>query len=194
MRKIILASASPRRREILENIGAEFEVCPAKGEEKITKTDPGEVVEELSLQKCREVFTNLQGDVTVIGADTVVALDGKIFGKPGNCEEAVEMLSALRGRSHQVFTGVTVMDREGEKIQKITFHEVTKVSFYPMSDKEIQEYVKSGEPMDKAGAYGMQGKGTVFIRGIEGDYQNVVGLPAARLYQEMKNMGIQIRE
>ena len=92
MRKIILASASPRRREILENIGAEFEVCPAKGEEKITKTDPGEVVEELSLQKCREVFTNLQGDVTVIGADTVVALDGKIFGKPGNCEEAVEML------------------------------------------------------------------------------------------------------
>lgn len=194
MKKIILASASPRRRELLEQIGAVFEVCPAIGEEKITKTEPGEAAEELSRGKCREVFQSLEDDVTVIGADTIVVLDGKILGKPGSADEAVQMLSSLRGRSHQVFTGVTVMSREGEKTQTVTFHESTQVSFYPMSDKEIEEYVSDGEPMDKAGAYGIQGKGAVFIREIRGDYNNVVGLPVARLYQELKNMGIQIRE
>lgn len=194
MKKIILASASPRRRELLEQIGAVFEVCPAKGEEKITKSDPGEAAEELSLAKCREVFQSLKEDGTVIGADTIVVLDGKILGKPSSGDEAIRMLSALRGRTHQVFTGVTVMSREGEKVQTVTFHESTQVSFYPMSDKEIEEYVLDGEPMDKAGAYGIQGKGAVFIREIQGDYNNVVGLPVARLYQELKNMGIQIRE
>lgn len=194
MKKIILASASPRRRELLEQIGAVFEVCPAKGEEKITKSEPGEAAEELSRQKCREIFQTLSGDATVIGADTIVVLDGKILGKPRSKEEAVQMLSTLRGRTHQVFTGVTVMDREGEKVQTVTFHESTQVSFYPMSDREIEEYVRDGEPMDKAGAYGIQGKGAVFIREIRGDYNNVVGLPVAKLYQELKNMGIQIRE
>lgn len=194
MKKIILASASPRRRELLEQIGAVFEVCPAIGEEKITKTEPGGAAEELSRGKCQEVFQSLEDDVTVIGADTIVVLDGKILGKPGSADEAVQMLSSLRGRSHQVFTGVTVMSREGEKTQTVTFHESTQVSFYPMSDKEIEEYVSDGEPMDKAGAYGIQGKGAVFIREIRGDYNNVVGLPVARLYQELKNMGIQIRE
>ena len=194
MKKIILASASPRRRELLEQIGAVFEVCPAKGEEKITKSDPGEAAEELSLAKCREVFQSRKEDGTVIGADTRVGLAGTIQGKPGSGDEAIRMLSALRGRTHQVFTGVTVMSREGEKVQTVTFHESTQVSFYPMSDKEIEEYVLDGEPMDKAGAYGIQGKGAVFIREIQGDYNNVVGLPVARLYQELKNMGIQIRE
>ena len=194
MKKIILASASPRRRELLEQIGAVFEVCPAKGEEKITKTEPGEAAEELSLEKCREVFQAQEDDVTVIGADTIVVLDGKILGKPGSKDEAVRMLSALRGRTHQVFTGVTVMSREEGKVREVTFHESTQVSFYPMSDREIQDYVLDGEPMDKAGAYGIQGKGAVFIREIRGDYNNVVGLPIARLYQELKNMGIQIRE
>ena len=194
MKKIILASASPRRRELLEQIGAVFEVCPAKGEEKITKAEPGEAAEELSRGKCQEVFQSLEDDVTVIGADTIVVLDGKILGKPGSADEAIQMLSTLRGRAHQVFTGVTVMSREGEKVQSVTFHESTQVIFYPMSDKEIEEYVWEGEPMDKAGAYGIQGKGAVFIREIRGDYNNVVGLPVARLYQELKNMGIQIRE
>lgn len=194
MKKIILASASPRRRELLEQIGAVFEVCPAKGEEKITKTEPWEAAEELSLGKCREVFQAQEDDVTVIGADTIVVLDGKILGKPGSKDEAVRMLSVLRGRTHQVFTGVTVMSREGEKVQTVTFHESTLVSFYPISDREIEEYVLDGEPMDKAGAYGIQGRGAVFIREIRGDYNNVVGLPIARLYQELKNMGIQIRE
>ena len=161
MKKIILASASPRRRELLEQIGAVFEVCPAIGEEKITKTEPGEAAEELSRGKCQEVFQSLEDDVTVIGADTIVVLDGKILGKPGSADEAVQMLSSLRGRSHQVFTGVTVMSREGEKTQTVTFHESTQVSFYPMCDKEIEEYVSAGEPMDKAGAYGIQGKGAV---------------------------------
>lgn len=194
MKKIILASASPRRRELLEQIGVKFQVCPAKGEEKITKTEPGEAVEELSQEKCREVFQNTEGDITVIGADTVVVLDGKILGKPGDQAEAAEMLAALRGRTHQVFTGVTVMSRDGGSVQTCTFHEAVQVSFYPMSDREIQEYVLGGEPMDKAGAYGIQGMGAVFIREIQGDYNTVVGLPVARLYQEMKNMGIQIRE
>ncbi len=194
MKKLILASASPRRRELLEQIGAVFQVCPAKGEEKITKTEPGEAAEELSREKCLEIFQSFEEDVTVIGADTIVVLDGKILGKPGSADEAVQMLSTLRGRTHQVFTGVTVMSREGEKIQTVTFHESTQVSFYPMSDKEIEEYVRDGEPMDKAGAYGIQGKGAVFIREIRGDYNNVVGLPVAKLYQELKNMGIQIRE
>lgn len=194
MKKLILASASPRRRELLEQIGAVFQVCPAKGEEKITKTEPGEAAEELSREKCLEIFQSFEDNVTVIGADTIVVLDGKILGKPGSADEAVQMLSTLRGRTHQVFTGVTVMSREGEKIQTVTFHESTQVSFYPMSDKEIEEYVRDGEPMDKAGAYGIQGKGAVFIREIRGDYNNVVGLPVAKLYQELKNMGIQIRE
>ena len=193
MRKIILASASPRRRELLEKIGVSFEVCPSKGKEQTAETDPGAMVEELSREKCLEVFSGMDQDCIVIGADTVVALDGKILGKPKSPADAVHMLSLLRGRTHQVFTGVTVMNRESGKTEGITFHETTQVSFYPMSDREIEDYVAGGEPMDKAGAYGIQGKGAVFIREIQGDYSNVVGLPLARLYQEMKNMGIQIK-
>lgn len=194
MKKIILASASPRRRELLEQIGVSFQVCPSKGNEQTTKTDPGEMVEELSREKCQEVFSGTDQDVIVIGADTVVALDGKILGKPKSQADAVHMLSLLRGRTHQVFTGVTVMSRENGTAESITFHETTQVSFYPMSDREIESYVTGGEPMDKAGAYGIQGEGAVFVREIRGDYSNVVGLPLARLYQEMKNMGIQIKE
>ena len=194
MRKIILASASPRRRELLEQIGVSFEVCPSKEDELITGNDPGATVEELSRRKCREVFSGIGEDVIVIGADTVVALDGKILGKPKSQADAAHMLSLLRGRTHQVFTGVTVMSRENGRTESVTFHETTQVSFYPMSDREIESYVAGGEPMDKAGAYGIQGEGAVFVREIQGDYSNVVGLPLARLYQEMKNMGIQNRE
>ena len=194
MKKIILASASARGRELLEQIGLSFQACPSKGNEQTTKTDPGEMVEELSREKCREVFLGTDQDVIVIGADTVVALDGKILGKPKSQADAVHMLSLLRGRTHQVFTGVTVMSRENGRAESITFHETTQVSFYPMSDREIESYVAGGEPMDKAGAYGIQGEGAVFVREIQGDYSNVVGLPLARLYQEMKNMGIQIKE
>lgn len=194
MRKILLASASPRRRELLEEIGVSFEICPSSGEEKITKEDPAEVVKELSAEKARDIFQKTTGDMLVIGADTVVALDGEILGKPRSAEDAVRMLDMLQNREHQVFTGVTVLVREGEQVKEKTFHEVTRVTFYPMSQEEIAGYVRDGEPMDKAGAYGIQGKGALFVKEIHGDYKNVVGLPTARLYQELKDIGIKIKE
>lgn len=194
MRKIILASASPRRRELLEQGGIPFTVIPSQAEEKITTEQPGQVVEELSYLKCSDIYEKSLGDVLVIGADTVVASEGKILGKPSSQKDAVKMLQSLQGREHEVYTGVTIMAREGSENRKKTFHEKTKVVFYPMSDEEIRSYVNTGEPMDKAGAYGIQGKSAVFIKEISGDYNNVVGLPLARLYQELKNMGIESRE
>ena len=194
MREILLASASPRRRELLTQAGIPFKVQPSMAKEKITTKDPGKAVEELSLQKCRDVYEKTQGEVLVIGADTVVALEGRILGKPASKEEAVLMLESLQGRNHQVYTGVTVMIREKETEQVCTFHEKTEVTFYPMTKEEISSYVSTGEPMDKAGAYGIQGKSAIFVKEISGDYNNVVGLPLARLYQELKNMKIEIRE
>lgn len=194
MRKIILASASPRRRELLEQGGIPFTVIPSQAEEKITTEQPGQAVEELSYLKCSDIYEKSLGDVLVIGADTVVASEGKILGKPSSQKDAVKMLQSLQGREHEVYTGVTIMAREGNENRKKTFHEKTKVVFYPMSDEEIRSYVNTGEPMDKAGAYGIQGKSAVFIMEISGDYNNVVGLPLARLYQELKNMGIESRE
>ena len=194
MRKMILASASPRRRELLEQGGILFTVIPSQAEEKITTEQPGQAVEELSYLKCSDIYEKSLGDVLVIGADTVVASEGKILGKPSSQKDAVKMLQSLQGREHEVYTGVTIMAREGNENRKKTFHEKTKVVFYPMSDEEIRSYVNTGEPMDKAGAYGIQGKSAVFIKEISGDYNNVVGLPLARLYQELKNMGIESRE
>lgn len=194
MRKMILASASPRRRELLEQGGIPFTVIPSQEEEKITTEQPGQAVEELSYLKCSDIYEKSLGDVLVIGADTVVASEGKILGKPSSQKDAVKMLQSLQGREHEVYTGVTIMAREGNENRKKTFHEKTKVVFYPMSDEEIRSYVNTGEPMDKAGAYGIQGKSAVFIKEISGDYNNVVGLPLARLYQELKNMGIESRE
>ena len=194
MRKIILASASPRRRELLEQGGIPFTVIPSQAEEKITTEQPGQAVEELSYLKCSDIYEKSLGDVLVIGADTVVASEGKILGKPSSQKDAVKLLQSLQGREHEVYTGVTIMAREGNENRKKTFHEKTKVVFYPMSDEEIRSYVNTGEPMDKAGAYGIQGKSAVFIKEISGDYNNVVGLPLARLYQELKNMGIESRE
>lgn len=194
MRKIILASASPRRRELLEQGGIPFTVIPSQAEEKITTEQPGQAVEELSYLKCSDIYEKSLGDVLVIGADTVVASEGKILGKPSSQKDAVKMLQSLQGREHEVYTGVTIMAREGNENRKKTFHEKTKVVFYPMSEDEIRSYVNTGEPMDKAGAYGIQGKSAVFIKEISGDYNNVVGLPLARLYQELKNMGIESRE
>lgn len=194
MKKIILASASPRRRELLEQGGIPFTVIPSQAEENITTTNPVLAVEELSYLKCSDVYEKSVEDVVVIGADTVVVSDGKILGKPSSKEEAIEMLQGLQGRTHEVYTGVTIMTREGKENTKKTFHEKTKVVFYPMSDEEIRSYVNTKEPMDKAGAYGIQGKSAIFIKEINGDYNNVVGLPLARLYQELKNTGIESRE
>ena len=186
MKKIILASASPRRKELLEQIGLSFQIEPARGEEHITSVIPREVVEELSYQKAMEVAQlHKEEDALILGADTIVVYDDKIMGKPSDEEDAKEMLRKLSGRTHFVFTGVTAVLWENQKKTVRTFSEKTEVTFYPMSEEEIMFYVKTKEPMDKAGAYGIQGIGAKYIQAICGDYNNVVGLPVARLYQEV---------
>lgn len=193
--KIILASASPRRKELLEQIGLDFQVLVSQVEEKISSSIPWQVVEELSSQKaaaCAEQLlkTEEQDDVLVIGADTIVASRGQILGKPESPENACEMLKDLQGGTHLVYTGVTLIHCPGgkEKPEKVTFHEQTEVTFYPMTQTEIEEYVATGDPLDKAGAYGIQGLCAKYIKAVKGEYNNVVGLPVARLYQEMKNL------
>lgn len=193
MNKIILASASPRRRELLSQIGLEFEVRPGNMEEITKSRIPSQMVLELSEGKAMNVFERLseeeQGTFIVIGADTVVAFGDQIMGKPENRRQAAEMLSCLQGNIHQVYTGVTlVRKKEAEKeFSRVSFFEKTSVTMYPMSREEIEAYVDTGEPMDKAGAYGIQGRCAAFIKEIRGDYNNVVGLPTGRLYQEIKN-------
>ena len=187
--KIYLASASPRRRELLMQIGLEFEVLVSNVQEKITAVEPGKVVEELSEQKAMDVFHSIdesEEEILVIGADTVVAAGSSILGKPAGLKDAAEMLGMLSGNTHQVYTGVTLCYRNAGKVQIKTFHEMTKVTFYPMSDKEISRYVSSQDCMEPAGAYGIQGFCARYIKGIEGHYKNVVGLPVGRLYQEAK--------
>ncbi|MCI8591107.1 MAG: septum formation inhibitor Maf [Lachnospiraceae bacterium] len=183
---LVLASRSPRRRELLSQVGISFRMAPGTVEERITKTAPDEVVRELSFQKAEDVASGEPEGVWVLGADTVVALDGKILGKPTDAREAKDMLRQLSGRSHSVYTGVTLYRRMDGKTTSETFSEETKVTFYPMTEEEICRYVDSGDPMDKAGAYGIQGPAAAFIQRIEGDYNNVVGLPVAAVYQRWK--------
>lgn len=207
MSQMILASASPRRKELLEQIGAEFVICPAKGEEVITETDPSAVVMELSRQKAEEVaygvliyneqHANLATpqDILVIGADTVVAYENQILGKPKDEEDARRMLTMLSGKTHSVYTGVTFVfiDKEG-RTGEHCFFEKTDVCMYPLKEEEIDRYIQSGDPMDKAGSYGIQGRFAIHIKEIRGDYNNVVGLPVARLYQELQKLGVSIWE
>lgn len=185
MNKIILASASPRRQELLTQIGMEYIVMPSSIEEIPLSQRPEQVVMELSEGKAGDIFRRLseaeKDSSLVIGADTIVVFQGQIMGKPGSRKKAEEMLSRLQGNVHQVYTGVTLLGAG-----RLSFYEKTDVVMYPMSEKEIKWYVDTGEPMDKAGAYGIQGKGAAYIKEIQGDYNNVVGLPISRLYQEMK--------
>lgn len=184
--RIVLASASPRRKELLEQIGLKFEVLVSEADESVDAGwTPWQVVEALSLKKAEAVRSAAGVDACIIGADTVVALDGRILGKPRSEAQAVEMLEFLQGREHYVYTGVSILMPDG---RKKTFHEATKVCFAPMSKSEILEYVAGKDPMDKAGAYGIQGFCARYIKGIEGDYNNVVGLPIGRLYQELSRM------
>jgi septum formation protein len=186
---VVLASGSPRRKELLSQIGIAAEVKPSRIEEATEETEPDQVVMELSRQKAEDVAAGLRPGSLVIGADTVVAVDGEILGKPGNHERAYEMIKKLSGKTHQVYTGVTVfLRKEGEDCHGVTFAEKTDVHVYPMSEEEIWEYAKSEEPLDKAGAYGIQGKFASYIKGIDGDYANVVGLPLGRLCQEIKEL------
>lgn len=193
MKKIVLASASLRRRELLEKIGVTFTVVPTEGDEKTTKTRPEEVVEELAFQKASENRAIQEKDVMVIGSDTVVAVDGRILGKPGSREEAVHMLQMIQGRIHQVYTGVAVLINEREERRQLVFHEKAQVEVYPMTEEEIQNYVATGEPMDKAGAYGIQGSFAVYVKKIDGDYNTIVGFPVSRFYQELKAAGIRLK-
>lgn len=187
----ILASASPRRRELLRQIELPFEVSPSEADENIERETPELLVEELSRRKCAEVGNRIGGECLVLGADTVVALGDQVLGKPGTEERAAEMLRMLSGKAHKVCTGVTLGEfREGKLQRQTTFSEVTEVFLYPLSEGEIREYIASGEPMDKAGAYGIQGRFAKFVKKIYGDYNNVVGLPVARVYQEIKKLGL----
>ena len=210
MSMIILASGSPRRKELLEQVGLEFEICPAKGEEVITTTIPHEAVLELSRQKAEEVAGGIAAylehgipsqlvgetkgqDILVIGADTVVAYGNKILGKPKDEENAREMLSLLSGNTHSVYTGVTCVFISADgKTGEHSFYEKTDVSMCPMSQEQIKRYIATGEPMDKAGSYAIQGRCAVYVRKINGDYNNVVGLPVGRLYQELLALGIDL--
>lgn len=188
----ILASASPRRKELLTQMGiTDFQVIKSTVEEIITKTAPAEVVEELAEQKCMDIANMLHssGSSLIIGADTVVADQGHILGKPKDEAHAFTMLSNLRGHEHSVFTGVTLCLCDSARLQKkVTFHEETRVFMRSFSDEEINAYIATKEPMDKAGGYGIQGRGAVLVEKIYGDYNNVVGLPITRLYEEIRKL------
>lgn len=189
--EIILASGSPRRKEILEQIGADFRICPAKGEEIIRGEDPVEVVKGLSAAKAGEVAAAAEDECLVIGADTIVVYEGKILGKPKDEQDAVDMLKMLSGEEHQVYTGVTAIIK-GKINKSITFAECTKVRIFSMDEEEIRSYVRTGEPMDKAGSYAVQGYFAKYIEEIRGDYYNVMGLPVARLCRMLKEEGIHL--
>ena len=195
--KIILASASPRRRELLAQIGLEFEVKVSNKEEVYTSTKPQKIVEELALMKAENVASDLQAEgvelknTIVIGADTIVVRDEEILGKPKNEDHAYEILLSLQGRAHEVYTGVAILSYNNACEKEIINHAVeTKVHVHEMSEEEIRAYIATGDPMDKAGAYAIQGLCAKFIKEIKGDYYNVVGMPISRLYQEVKNMGM----
>ncbi len=182
--KIILASASPRRRELLAQAGFEFEVVTSDVDEVADPSlTPDKLVMSLARQKAQAVAQN-RADCAVIGSDTVVVLDGKVLGKPRDEADAVRMLESLSGRKHEVYTGVCIAFA-GETH---CFFERTSVNFCELDGEQIKAYVATGEPMDKAGAYGIQGKGCVLVEGIEGDYFNVVGFPVSRFCREYKKL------
>jgi len=185
--KMILASGSPRRRALLAMAGFSFEVVPADVDETADPAfSPEQLVAALSEKKALHIRDE---DAIIIGADTVVAIDGLILGKPKNEDDAFNMLSRLQGRPHTVFTGVTVVSSALEGKRR-TFVESTKVFMRSLTEKEIRSYMATGEPFDKAGAYGIQGRGAILIDKIEGDYFTVVGLPLCKLNMILKEWGI----
>ena len=186
--RYILASKSPRRQELLARTGLTFEVIPSEMEEIITKEIPSDVVMELAEQKAKHVFDSLEdkSNVTVIGSDTIVVYRDEILGKPADKQEAYDMLSMLADRTHQVYTGVSLIVNKNGNISVKTFFVKTDVTFYPIYKEDLRRYVESGDCMDKAGSYGIQGDFSIHIKEIHGDYNNVVGLPIGRLYQELK--------
>lgn len=184
--KIILASNSPRRRELLSLAGIEYTVIPSGCDEILPeKIKPALAVEELARQKAEDVSSRYP-DELIIAADTVVALGDTILGKPEDDEDAFRMLSSLSGKIHTVYTGVCIMTKDKTEI----FHSATDVEFYKLTEKEIWDYINTKEPNDKAGAYGIQGKGSLLVKGISGDYFNVVGLPLAETVRYLKKFSL----
>ncbi|MDD6202268.1 MAG: Maf family protein [Lachnospiraceae bacterium] len=190
MREYVLASSSPRRKELLQQIGMSFTTVTSRKEEVTHKTNPEEIVAELSKIKAEDVFSQGNTKKVVIGADTIVVFKGEIMGKPKDEKDAFSMLKKLQGNVHQVYTGVTVYYTQDNKEEYFSFTEKTDVECYPISDEEIWEYILTKEPMDKAGAYGIQGCFAAYIKGINGEYNNVVGLPIGRLVFELKKRNL----
>ena len=191
MNNIYLASSSPRRKELLDQVGIGFTVISPQCDEASDLKLPDELVEELSRRKSQaglemiKKLPDVSADSIVIGADTVVAYDGIILGKPKDNNNAFNMLKMLSGNTHEVYTGVTISYMDGRPSK--TFSERTEVTFYKLTDKEIEDYLNTAEPMDKAGSYGIQGYGAVLVEKISGDYFNIVGLPIARLVRLLRN-------
>lgn len=191
---IVLASGSPRRKELLGMLEPNFTIITSDADETPTKTIPSEIVEELSLRKAQDVFSRIENHykrepLLIIAADTLVFKNTTRMGKPADREDAFKMLKALQGDVHEVITGVSLIYSVDGNTKIVSFNEKTIVEFARMSDREIEAYVSTKEPMDKAGAYAIQGAFAKFITSIQGEYNNVVGLPVARLYQEMKKIG-----
>lgn len=198
--KIILASGSPRRKGLLAQAGYDFDVCPSLSEEDLEVMAPSEYVMLLAKMKADEVCNRLIAEdvgrrvkklperFVVLGADTVVSLNGRILGKPYDYDDAYNTLNSLSDQTHQVYTGVCLIYVEGRAKTSSSFFEKTDVTFYPVSHEEIIQYLATNEPFDKAGSYGIQGKGGLFVKGIVGDYNNVVGLPLARVYHELEEL------
>jgi septum formation protein len=190
--QIILASGSPRRKEILKQAGLNFKVIPSKKEEITSFTEPEKIVEELAFIKADDIKTQAPENSIIIGADTIVCNQGAILGKPKNKPEAIQMLLNLQGHEHSVYTGVCIILKQGNQIKVRKFAELTRVKVASLSKEKIEEYCYTGEPMDKAGAYAIQGLFAKYIEGIVGDYYNVVGFPIARFWKEMEELGVSI--
>lgn len=187
MNRLILASKSPRRKEILEKLGLEFEIIPSGYKENLqAKKDPVELAKFLSLNKAKDVANKIKGNAIIIAADTFIVLEGKFLGKPKDDQDAKKMLNFLSGKTHEVITGIALIDTSTN--QKITDVSITKVTFKSLSSKEIQTYINTGEPLGKAGAYAIQEKGAVFVSNINGDFFTVMGLPLHLLAEHLKNM------
>ncbi|MFR4161720.1 MAG: Maf family protein [Paraclostridium sordellii] len=181
---IILASGSPRRREILANTNAKFDVLTSDVDERIFKfEEPTQLVLRLAFEKCMDIAINNQESL-VIGADTIVVLDNEILGKPKNEDEAFDMLSKLSNREHQVITGMSIVNIENNK--KIVDYTISNVKFKNLTDQDIRDYISTGECLDKAGSYGIQGYGALLVKEIQGDYFNIVGLPISKLSDILK--------
>ncbi|HAK58132.1 MAG TPA: septum formation protein Maf [Lachnospiraceae bacterium] len=214
--QFVLASQSPRRKELLQRLGISFQVITSATDERVSSSDPAMVTSVLANRKAMAVAEGLlcQGGTlwmrqplieqgtfrigpadkaSVIGADTVVVIDGQIIGKPGSVVEARKMMHLLQGRTHEVYTGVAILTlQDGHQDRGRTFHDKTIVHVGELDEIELEEYITSPEPYDKAGGYGIQGEFAKYITGIEGDYYNVVGLPINKLYQELKKLGIRL--